>query len=85
METISRHAVKYRTEKYIKNKLINNFTDFDLRKKTELKCTPHRTSNFKLYFNFTFNYHKEEHKELGKSATKPCFKFCKGGGRNKGL
>ena len=32
METISRHAVKYRTERYFKNKkkLINNFTYFDL-------------------------------------------------------
>ena len=64
METISRHAVKYRTEKYFINKLIKNFTDFDLGKKTEFKCTPHRSSNFKLYFNFPFNYHKKEHKEL---------------------
>ena len=48
METISRHAVKYRAEKYIKNKLIKSFTDFDLGKKTELKCTHigHQTSSF---------------------------------------
>ena len=37
METISRHAVKYRTEKYFKNKLIKNFTHFDLGKKSEFK------------------------------------------------
>ena len=33
MENISRHAVKYKTEKYFKNKLIKNFTYFDLGKK----------------------------------------------------
>ena len=60
METISRHAVKYRTEKYFKNKLIKNFTYFDLGKKSEFKCSPERASNVKLYFNFPFNYHKED-------------------------
>ena len=61
MEAISRHAVKYRTEKYFKNKLIKNFTYFDLGKKSEFKCNPRRASNVKLYFSFPFNYHKEEH------------------------
>ena len=66
METISRHAVKYRTEKYFKNKpiknfkLIKNFTYFDLGKKSEFKCSPQRASNVKLYFSFPFNYHKED-------------------------
>ena len=48
METISRHAVKYRTEKYFKNKLIKNFTYFDLGKKVNLNPAPngHQTSSF---------------------------------------
>ena len=61
METISSHTVKYKTEKYSKNKLIKNFAYFDLGKRSQFKCTPQRASNFKLYFTFPFNYHKEEH------------------------
>ena len=76
METISRHRVKYRTEKYFKNKLIKNFTYFDLGKKSEFKCSPQRASNVKLYFNFPFNYHKEEHI----SATKAMLQNLQGGG-----
>ena len=60
METISRHAVEYRTERYFKNKLIKNFTYFDLGKKNEFKCSPQRASNVKLNLNFPFNYHKED-------------------------
>ena len=47
METISRHAEKYRTEKYYKNKLIKNFTYSALGKKSEFKCSPQRASNVK--------------------------------------
>ena len=50
METISSHTVKYSTEKYFKNKLIKNLIYFDLGKKSEFKCTPQQSSNFKLYF-----------------------------------
>ena len=80
MEAVSRHAVKYRTEKYFKNKLIKNFTDFDLGKKTEFKCTPDRASNFKLYLNFPFNYHKGDHKELEKVAQSHASNFAGAGG-----
>ena len=52
--------MQYRTEKNFKNKLIKNFTYFDLGKKSEFKCSPRRASNVKLYFNFPFNYHKED-------------------------
>ena len=45
METISSHTVKYRTEKYFKNKLIKNFAYFGLGKKSEFKRTPHRAPN----------------------------------------
>ena len=77
METISRHAVKYGTEKHFKNKLIKNFTYFDLGKKSEFKCSPQRASNVKLYFNFPFNYHKEEH-ITWKSATKAVLQNLQG-------
>ena len=60
METISRHAVKYRTEKYFKNKLIKNFTYFDLGKKSEFKCSPQRASNVKLLSQFSFQLSQED-------------------------
>ena len=58
METISRHAVKYRTEKYFKNKLIK--PTLISERKVNLNAAPQRASNVKLYFNFPFNYHKED-------------------------
>ena len=78
METISKHAVKYRTEKYFKNKLIKNFTCFDLGKKGEFKCSSQRASNVKLYFNFPFSYHKEEHVTWKKCHKSHASKFAGG-------
>ena len=62
-----------------KNKLIKNFTYFDLGKKSEFKCSPQRASSAKLCFNFPFSYHKEEH-ILEKSATEAMFQNLQGGG-----
>ena len=95
METISRHATKYRTEKYFKDKLIKNFTDFDLGKKTEVKCTPPPPplppSGIKPQALFQFSF------QLSQGRTQGTWKKCHkamlqilqegggGGGRNKGL
>ena len=54
METISRHAVKYKTEKYFKNKLIKNFTYFDLAKKSEFKCSSPTGLKRQSLFQFSF-------------------------------
>ena len=63
----------------LKNKLIKNFTYFDLGKKREFKCSSQRASNVKLYFSFPFNYHKEDH-ITWKSATKAMLQNLQGGG-----
>ena len=78
METISRHAVKYRTEKYFKNKLIKNFTYFDLGK-VNLNAAPngHQTSSFISIF---LSIITRKSSDLKKVPQKPCFKICRGGG-----
>ena len=70
METISRHAVKYRTEKYFKNKLIKNFTG-------------HQTSSFISIFLSIIT--KESTRDLKKAPQSHASNFAGRGRRNKGL
>ena len=78
METISSHIVKYRTEKYFKNKLIKNFGYFwSWEREVNLNAPP---TGIKLQalFHFSFQLSQRRAYNLKIWPQKPCCKILQG-------